>query len=81
MIRVKFLNPSVSVLVPGSTKTHHTADKYLDNHAVSANITVTLFNESSLENSESNVQKFKGVKQFKEVTLDEKNFGLFLGTG
>lgn len=73
MIKVKFLNPFISVLEPGSSKTHHTADKPLDDCAVTASITLTLLNEPSLEGSERNVQTFKGVVQIENFALDMEN--------
>lgn len=73
MIRVKFLNPSVSVLVPGSPNVHHVADKYHDDRADSANITVTFFNESSVGPSECNVEPFKSMAQVRRFARDEEN--------
>lgn len=59
MIRVKYLNPFVSVLDPGSPKTLQSADQLPDYRTDAAKITVTLYNKPSLESSESNFQTLK----------------------
>lgn len=73
MIKVKFLNPFISVLEPASPEPHHTANKPLDDRAVTANITLTLLNEPSSEGTERNVQTFKGIVQIENFALDMEN--------